>query len=119
MIAGDVPWLARLAPAITVVTVASWAVATWWIPLLLVLTFWRYAIDGSPLRYRLEYWSMVFPLGMYSAATWAFAQATGFDFLGVIPKFFLWIAFAAWLATFIGILRPQTFIDGGPAASTT
>jgi tellurite resistance protein TehA-like permease len=119
MIAGAVPWLARLAPAITVVTVASWAVATWWIPLLLVLTFWRYAIGAVHLRYRLEYWSMVFPLGMYSAATWAFAQATGFDFLGVIPKFFLWIAFAAWLATFIGILRPQTFIDGGPAASTT
>ena len=37
MIAGDVPWLGRLAPAITVVTVASWAVATWWIPLLLIL----------------------------------------------------------------------------------
>jgi hypothetical protein len=60
---------------------------------------------------------MVFPLGMYSAATWAFAQATSFDFLGGIPKFFLWIAFAAWLATFIGMLHPQTFIDRGPAAS--
>jgi tellurite resistance protein TehA-like permease len=117
MIAGDVPWLARLAPAITAVTVASWAVATWWIPLLLVLTLWRHAIGAVPLRYHLEYWSMVFPLGMYSAATWAFAQATGFDFLGVIPKFFLWIAFAAWLATFIAMLRSQTFIGGGPSGS--
>jgi hypothetical protein len=54
---------------------------------------------------------------MYSAATWAFAHATGFDFLGVIPKFFLWIAFAAWLATFIAMLRSQTFIGGGPSGS--
>ena len=57
----------RLAPAITTVTVASWADATWWIPLLLMLTFWRYAIGAVRLHYRLEYWSMVFPLGMYSA----------------------------------------------------
>ncbi len=105
MIAGGIPWLARLASVITVITVASWAVATWWIPLLLVLSVWRHAIGGIRLCYRLEYWSMVFPLGMYTAATWAFADASGFDFLTVIPAFFLWVAFTAWLVTFFGMIH--------------
>jgi tellurite resistance protein TehA-like permease len=105
MIAGGFPWLAQLARVIIVATAASWTVATWWIPLLLILTFWRHVIGGVPLSYSLEYWSMVFPLGMYAAATSAFAHTTGFDFLAGIPDFFFWIAFAAWLATFVGMIR--------------
>jgi hypothetical protein len=27
-------------------TLASWAIATWWIPLLAVLGVWRYLISG-------------------------------------------------------------------------
>jgi hypothetical protein len=47
---------------------------------------------------------MVFPLGMYTAATATFARATGYDFLLPIPDVFVWLALAAWLAAFCGLL---------------
>jgi len=42
---------------------------------------------------------------MYTASTFQFAQAVHLDFLLVIPHVFIWIALAAWLATFVGLLR--------------
>jgi tellurite resistance protein TehA-like permease len=64
-----------------------------------MLTLWCHTIGGISLSYRLEYWSIVFPLGMYSAGTWAFADEIGAEFLRGIPQIFLWLAFIAWLAT--------------------
>jgi Voltage-dependent anion channel len=65
-IAGPYPLLARLIPAITIATILSWAVASWWVPLLTALMFWRHVIRGVRLSYHLQYWSLVFPLGMYT-----------------------------------------------------
>ena len=48
---------------------------------------------------------MVFPLGMYTAATWTFVQAIGAEFLTVVPQVFLWIAIVAWCMTFFGMMR--------------
>jgi hypothetical protein len=42
---------------------------------------------------------------MYSVATHELAQAMHFDFLAWLPRAFLWIALAAWTATFAGLLR--------------
>ena len=47
---------------------------------------------------------MVFPLGMYAAATAMYAQVTGYDFLLQIPRLFVWFAFAAWLAAVLGFV---------------
>ena len=58
---------------------------------------------------------MVFPLGMYTASTWSFAHQTGVDFLDVIPRFFFWIAFIAWLATFVGMLARGCVITSSRA----
>ncbi len=104
-ISGSDPLLARLAPVVTAATVACWSLATWWIPLLAAMTIWRHGRGGIPLSYSFEHWSMVFPLGMYTAATWTVARADGIAFLGIIPRVFVWIALAAWLATFAGMLR--------------
>jgi tellurite resistance protein TehA-like permease len=46
-----------------------WATATWWIPMLLTLGFWRHVYKRFPLRYDPLYWGAVFPLGMYSVST--------------------------------------------------
>ena len=86
-------------------TVMFWSLATWWIPLLAVLTVWRHRGGAVPLVYRLENWSIVFPLGMYTAASWSFSQALGLPFLAVVPRIFVWIAIMAWCVTFAGMIR--------------
>jgi tellurite resistance protein TehA-like permease len=99
------PLAAALAPLIAGATVLAWAIATWWIPLLLILTIWRHLIGRVSLSYRLDYWSMVFPLGMYTAATCALSQWHGTEFLAELSQAFIWIALASWLLIFLAMLR--------------
>jgi tellurite resistance protein TehA-like permease len=101
----DAPFLASLLPFIKGFTVFYWATGTWWVPMLVILAVWRYAIKRFPFAYDPLYWGAVFPLGMYSVATHELAQAMQFDFLAWIPRAFFWIALAAWAATFAGLLR--------------
>ena len=42
---------------------------------------------------------------MYTACTYKLAQAMQLPFLFVIPRGFIYIAFAAWALTFFGMLR--------------
>jgi tellurite resistance protein TehA-like permease len=79
------------------VTVVTWIVATAWIPPLSYVTLQRF-------RRRRElppglWWAAVFPLGMYSAATYATAVETGWRWLTTVSLVFFWIAFAAWTLT--------------------
>lgn len=104
-IAGTDALATRLAQLIDAATVLFWAIATWWIPLLVTLFLWRHVVHRTRLVFRLEYWSMVFPLGMYTAATWALSRQYGLEFLAVIPRVGIWIALTAWLFGFAGITR--------------
>jgi tellurite resistance protein TehA-like permease len=80
-------------------------VATWWIPLLIALMIWRYVVRKEVPRYEPALWGMVFPLGMYTTATFQLSRATGLGFLASIPEVFIFIALAAWLMAFAGLLR--------------
>ena len=81
-----------------------WAVASWWIPLLAGLTLWRRRRGVRP-GYRLADWAMVFPLGMYTTASWRLAHDAGVPSLAAVPDAFVWVALAAWTLTFAGMVR--------------
>ena len=84
-------------------TVVTWFVATAWMLPLIYLTVRRF-------RRRRElppglWWAAVFPLGMYSAATYATGVETGWRSLTVGSLVFFWIAFAAWVFVAFDSLR--------------
>jgi tellurite resistance protein TehA-like permease len=86
-------------------TVMSWAMASWWLPLLLLLGAWRHLARRIPLRYDAEYWSLVFPLGMYTVATIRVADAIGWPHLRSLAHVTGAAALVAWALTFAGLLR--------------
>lgn len=102
-------FLAEILPFLKGFTLFFWAWGTWWIPLLFILGFWRHINQRVPLRYDPQYWGMVFPLGMYTTCTFQLSKAIKFEPLMLIPRVFIYIAIAAWLAAFVGLLYSLLF----------
>lgn len=96
---------AGIRPALMGATLLFWSVATWWLPLLLVLGAWRHGIRQHPLRYEARYWSLVFPLGMYSVASARVSEVFGQPILSRLAAVVAPVAISAWVLTFIGLLR--------------
>ena len=87
-------WLS-LAPVMARRMWRVYLLMTAWIPPLIYLTVRRFRRRRAlpPALW----WAAVFPLGMYSAATYATAVETGWRWLTVVSQVFFWIAFAAWV----------------------
>jgi tellurite resistance protein TehA-like permease len=96
--------LAEIVPFVRGFTLLYWAIATLWIPMLLVLGVWRYLICGMPLAYDPLNWGSVFPLGMYSVATHHLARILAAPFLLPLSQLFMVIALLAWVVTFAGLV---------------
>ena len=99
------PVLQQVLPFVRGLTWMWWATATWWIPMLILLGLWRHVYRRFPLRYDPLYWGAVFPLGMYTACTARLAQTTDAQWLGALPRVFVYLALAAWVGAFAGLLR--------------
>jgi tellurite resistance protein TehA-like permease len=98
-------FLREISPFLKGFALFFWAVGTWWIPLLFILGFWRHIYKRFPLRYDPQYWGMVFPLGMYTVCTFQLSKAISFEPMLFIPRYFVFVAIAAWLAAFVGLIH--------------
>jgi tellurite resistance protein TehA-like permease len=101
------------AAAVRTVTIVTWVVATLWIPPLIYFGLHRITQRPDVLQFTGAWWSMVFPLGMYSAATDAMAVEVGARSMQTISLVFFWDAFAVWLIVVVaGLLRLRRSVAG-------
>jgi tellurite resistance protein TehA-like permease len=98
------PLLNEIVPFVKGFTLFFWAAGTWWIPLLLILGFWRHVYKRFPLTYDPQYWGMVFPFGMYTVCTFQLSKALNFSPLMIVPRYFIYLALVGWVAVLCGFV---------------
>jgi tellurite resistance protein TehA-like permease len=99
------PLLAPLQPMLRGVSLLLLAWSSWWVPLLVIYGIWRHLVCRVPVTYHPAYWSLVFPLGMYSVATYRVSVVLHIAPLQQISAVFAWIALTAWAITMFGLVR--------------
>ena len=89
----------EMRPVLVGLSVVLWAFGTWWIPLLVLFGLWRHVLRRYPLSFEPRLWSVVFPLGMYTVATYSLGTEQGLGFMVAVARVWLWVGTAAWAAT--------------------
>jgi tellurite resistance protein TehA-like permease len=65
---------------------------------------WRHIVHRVPLGYEAALWSIIFPLGMYSVASYSLNAEDHLPIAGVVGEVEGWFALAAWVVTFAAML---------------
>lgn len=84
-------------------SVVFWALATCLLPALVAAGVWRHLVRRVPLVYEPGLWSLVFPLGIYAVAGICLGRADRLPVVQAIGQAGLWVALAAFTATFAGM----------------
>ncbi|MGH9170568.1 MAG: tellurite resistance/C4-dicarboxylate transporter family protein [Acidimicrobiales bacterium] len=95
--------VAVMRPFVIGLSVVLWAFGTWWIPLLVLLGIWRYVVRHYPRSYEPRLWNVVFPLGMYTVASFTLGQVAGLGFMASVARVWVWVGVAAWVAV-LGVM---------------
>ena len=105
--------VALLRPFVTGLSVVLWAFGTWWIPLLVLLGFWRYVLRRYPRTYEPRLWNVVFPLGMYTVASFSLGQVRGLGFMVSVARAWVWVGVAAWVVvlSLMGVALLRVLFD--------
>ncbi|MEB2284300.1 MAG: tellurite resistance/C4-dicarboxylate transporter family protein [Myxococcales bacterium] len=96
--------LVGFVPFVRGLTLFTWAAASAWIPLLIMLELWRYLWRRVPLRYEPDAWDIVFPIGMYTVSTFVLARALELPFLLIVPEAGGYVSLAVWALVAIGLI---------------
>ena len=86
-------------------SIVFWAFGTWLIPALIAAGLWRHVVHRIPVRYDPTWWSAVFPLGMYGVGAQYLRLGRPPAHHQTIGADESWVALAAWVLTFLGMLR--------------
>lgn len=100
----DVPVTIATRPALTGLAVMLWAFGSWLIPLLLLFSLWRHRLAGMRPSYGPPLWSVVFPLGMYSAASTALGSAAELPLVTAVGRVSGVVAALVWAVVFVAML---------------
>jgi tellurite resistance protein TehA-like permease len=92
--------VADLRPFLVGLSVVLWAFGTWWIPLLILFGIWRYVVQDYSRSYEPRLWSVVFPLGMYTVASYTLGRAAELGFMVSVARAWVWVGVAAWVVVF-------------------
>jgi tellurite resistance protein TehA-like permease len=84
-------------------TFVLWVIASLWIPVLLYAEMWRVDSRAGSLHFAGVWWSAVFPLGMYAAATAETATVQDRPPLVTISLVLFWVALTVWLLVAVGL----------------
>ena len=93
--------VAVMRPFVVGLSVVLWAFGTWWIPLLVLLGIWRYMLRRYPRTYEPRLWNVVFPLGMYTVASWSLGHIGGLGFMASVARAWVWVGVAAWVGVLL------------------
>ena len=88
--------LTEMRPMLVGLSIILWAFGTWWIPLLIIFGVWRHVAEHYSSLYDSRLWSAVFPLGMYTVASYTLGKAVHIGFLVSIAKVWVYVGLAAW-----------------------
>lgn len=104
----SLPGAAVAGTAVTVAAVCLWVIATGLIPVLISLTVRHLRSPPWP-RYAPTAWTVVFPLGMYAAASLRLGAAARLPWMHHAGAVAVWAAAAAWVLVFTAMaISPLT-----------
>ncbi len=108
------PW-PGLVPMFKLLAASAWVAGIWWIPIVFIVGLWKHRY--MPLRYQSGYWSLVFPLGMYTLCTWHLGRLFDVPIVHQVPHYFIWLAWGAWGAAYVGMAKHVVRSLSPPPAS--
>lgn len=98
------PVTAATSQLVAGLSVVLWCFATWLIPVLVAMGWWRHVVRRLPLRYTPTLWSIIFPFGMYAVCSMSLGHTDQLPIIEWVGAHWLWVAVTAWGLVFVAML---------------